>query len=139
MKLALNCGVIRVREMTDFQYRALRDSGRLKWDKNLKELSGQASLEVLEILANMVPKLPEPVEAYRQHLKKKQEAVDVLRLTEKPELLLEPQLKEGIKPFEHQKRGYDMAMVVFELVEPDAVLQINNKEKEGGANDSADK
>lgn len=128
MKLALQDGTLRVREMTDFQYRALRDSGRLKWDKNLKELSGQASLEVLEILANMVPKLPEPVENYRQQLKKKQEAVDKLRLTEKPELLVKPQLKEGIKPFAHQVRGYDMAMVVFGLVDPEDVL---NDTKEG--------
>ena len=139
MKLALNCGVLRVREVTDFQYRALRDTGRLKWDKNLKELSGPASLELLEILANMVAKLPEPIEEYRQQLKKSQEAVDKLRLAEQPELLLKPQLKEGIKPFAHQTRGFDMAMVVFGMIEPEAVLQIHNTEKEGGANDSADK
>ncbi len=129
MKLALQDGILRIREMTDFQYRALRDSGKFKWDKQLKELRGEAGLDVLEILANMVPKLPEPVENYRQQLKKKQEAVDKLRLTEKPELLVKPQLKEGIKPFAHQTRGFDMAMVVFGLVEPDAVLQINNNEE----------
>ena len=129
MKLALQDGVLRIREMTDFQYRALRDSGKFKWDKNLKELNGQASLEVLDILARMVPALPESVENYRQQLKKEQDAVDKLRLEEKPELLLKPQLKEGIKPFAHQVRGYDMAMVVFGLIEPDAVLQINNNEE----------
>ena len=127
MKLALQDGLLRVREMTDFQYRALRDSGRLKWDKNLKELSGQASLETLDILANMVQTLPEAVEAYRQQLIKKQEAVDTLRLAEQPELLLKPPLKEGIKPFAHQVRGYSMAMVLFGLIDPEYVLQVHKK------------
>lgn len=123
MKVALQDGILRVREVSDFQYKILRDSGRLKWDKTLKELRGQASLEVLDILAGMVTGLPNQIEAYRQLLRKEQEAVDKLRLQENPAPLVTPQLKEGITPFSHQITGMNIAMILFGLADPDKVIK----------------
>lgn len=123
MKLALQDGTLRVREVTDYQYRTLRDTGKLKWDKQLKELRGQASLETLDILAKMVTRLPEPIEDYRQQLQAEREAVDKLRMEPDPTPLIRPRLKEGIRPYAHQTRAMNMAAVVFGLADPETAVR----------------
>ena len=123
MKLALQDGMIRVREVTDYQYKVLRDSGRLKWDKQLKELHGPVGIETLDILAKMVTRLPEPIEKCRQQLRMEQEAVDKLRMEPEPKPLIIPQLKEGITPYAHQTRAMNMAAVVFGLADPEKITR----------------
>lgn len=121
MKMALQNGYLRIREMTDEQYQILKSLGRFKWNKTLKELSGIVDLETLDRLSKIVT-LPEPIEAYRKELAAAAVAVNKLRLEEEPKPLIKPPIKEGIKPYAHQIRGYNMALVVFGLVEPSKVL-----------------
>ena len=122
MKMALQNGLLRIREMTDEQYQILKSLGRFKWNKNLKELSGIVDLETLNRLSNIVP-LPNIVEEYRKELASSSVAVNKLRLEEKPKPLIKPPIKEGIIPYAHQIRGYNMALVLFGLVSPAKVLE----------------
>lgn len=121
MKMALQDGVIRIRELRDDQYQIMRSWGSLKWNKTLKELAGVASLDLLNKLASMV-NLPDSIEAYRLSLLRTQQAVDKLRMEENPKELIKAPIKEGIKPYAHQIRAYDMSLVVFGLVKPEDVL-----------------
>lgn len=122
MRMAFQNGLLRIRDMTDEQYQILRSLGRFKWNKTTKELSGIVDLETLNRLSNIVP-LPEPIEAYRKELTNAQVVVNKLRLEEEPKPLIKPPIKDGIKPYAHQVRGYNMALVAFGLVEPKEVLE----------------
>lgn len=122
MKMAFQDGHLRIREMTDEQYQILRSLGRFKWNKTTKELSGIVDLDTLNRLSTIVP-LPEPIEAYRKELINAQVVVNKLRLEESPKPLIKPPIKDGIKPYAHQIRGYNMALVVFGLVEPKEALE----------------
>lgn len=123
MKMALQNGLLRIREMTDEQYQILKSLGRFKWNKTLKELSGIVDFETLDRLSKIVT-LPEPIEAYRKELANAQVAVNKLRLEEEPKALIKPPIKDGIKPYAHQVRAYNMALVVFGLIEPAKVLEV---------------
>lgn len=123
MKMALQNGLLRIREMTDEQYQILKSLGRFKWNKTLKELSGIVDFETLDRLSKIVT-LPEPIEAYRKELANAQVAVNKLRLEEEPKPLIKPPIKDGIKPYAHQVRAYNMALVVFGLIEPAKVLEV---------------
>lgn len=123
MKMALQNGVLRIREMTDEQYQILKSLGRFKWNKTLKELSGIVDLETLDRLSKIVP-LPQPIEQYRNELAASAVAVNKLRLEEEPKPLIKPPIKAGIKPYAHQIRAFNMALVVFGLVEPTKALEV---------------
>lgn len=124
MKMALDKGLLRIREMTDEQYQILKSLGRFKWNKTVKELSGIVDFETLDRLSKIIT-LPEPIEAYKKELADTQVAVNKLRLEEEPKPLIKPPIKEGIKPYAHQIRGYNMALLVFGLVEPAKALEVN--------------
>lgn len=124
MKMALDKGLLRIREMTDEQYQILKSLGRFKWNKTVKELSGIVDFETLDRLSKIIT-LPAPIEAYKKELADTQVAVNKLRLEEEPKPLIKPPIKEGIKPYAHQIRGYNMALLVFGLVEPAKALEVN--------------
>lgn len=122
MKMALHDGVIRIRELRDDQYQIMRSWGSLKWNKTLKELSGIANIDLLNKLAGMV-QLPYPIEEYRQSLLGTQQAVDKLRMEENPKPLIKPPIKDGIKPYAHQVRAYNMALTVFGVTDTKKILE----------------
>ena len=122
MKMALQDGIIRIRELRDDQYQIMRSWGSLKWNKTLKELAGVASLDLLNKLASIV-KLPDSIEAYRLSLLRTQQAVDKLRMEENPKELIKAPIKEGIKPYAHQIRAYNMALTVFGVTDTKKILE----------------
>ena len=122
MKMALQNGVIRIRELRDDQYQIMRSWGSLKWNKTLKELSGAANIDLLNKLAGMV-QLPYPIEEYRLSLLGTQQAVDKLRMEENPKPLIKPPIKDGIKPYAHQIRAFNMSLVVFGVTDPKKILE----------------
>lgn len=122
MKMALHDGVIRIRELRDDQYQIMRSWGSLKWNKTLKELSGIANIDLLNKLAGMV-QLPYPIEEYRLSLLGTQQAVDKLRMEENPKPLIKAPIKDGIKPYAHQIRAYNMALTVFGVTDPKKILE----------------
>lgn len=126
MKMALQDGVIRIRELRDDQYQIMRSWGSLKWNKTLKELAGVASLDLLNKLASMV-KLPDSIEAYRLSLLRTQQAVDKLRMEENPKELIKAPIKEGIKPYAHQIRAYNMALTVFGVTDTKKILEAEDE------------
>ena len=123
MKMALQDGLLRIREMTDEQYQVLQSLGRFKWNKVLRELSGIVDFETLDRLSRIVT-LPEPIEAYKRELANAQTAVNKLRLEEEPKPLIKPPIKDGIRPYAHQIRAFNMALVVFGLIEPAKALEV---------------
>ena len=126
MKMALQDGVIRIRELRDDQYQIMRSWGSLKWNKTLKELAGVASLDLLNKLASIV-KLPDSIEAYRLSLLRTQQAVDKLRMEENPKELIKAPIKEGIKPYAHQIRAFNMALTVFGVTDTKKILEAEDE------------
>lgn len=127
MKMALQEGIIRIRELRDDQYQIMRSWGSLKWNKTLKELNGVANLDLLNKLASMV-QLPDYIEDYRQQLIGTQQAVDKLRMEENPKPLIKAPIKDGITPYAHQIRAYNMALAVFGIIDPKKILEENTNE-----------
>lgn len=128
MKMALQDGFIRIRELRDDQYQIMRSWGSLKWNKTLKELGGVASLDLLNKLAGLV-NLPDSIEAYRLSLLRTQQAVDKLRMEENPKELIKAPIKEGIKPYAHQIRAYNMALTVFGVTDTNKILEVEDDHK----------
>lgn len=126
MKMALQDGFIRIRELRDDQYQIMRSWGSLKWNKTLKELAGVASLDLLNKLASMV-NLPDSIEAYRLSLLRTQQAVDKLRMEKNPKELIKAPIKEGIKPYAHQVRAYNMALTVFGVTDTKKILEAEDE------------
>lgn len=124
MKLALQGNVLHIRELSDSQYQIIRSWGRFKWNKTLRELSGLADLDTLDRLSKMVI-LPAPIAEYHKSLKDVQNAVDDMRMakTEEVKPLIKPPIKEGIKPYAHQTRAYNMALITFGVVAPSEITQ----------------
>lgn len=129
MRMALQDGIIRIREMRDDQYRIMQSWGSLKWNRTLKELSGVAGLDLLNKLSVMV-NLPPSIEEYRQELIGTQQAVDKLRMEEEPKVLIKPPIKKGIKPYAHQIRAYNMALTVFGVADAKKVTEVEDGPKQ---------
>lgn len=87
----------------------------MKWSRQRQELSGPADIELLNKLAGIV-KLPQSIETERVKLNEVMAAVDKERMNSHPVPLIKPPVKP--KLFTHQVRGYNMALMVFGLVDP---------------------
>lgn len=115
MKMAMKDGLILIKEADNVQFTIIKSWGKMKWSRATQTLSGPADHELLNKLAGIVV-LPKSIEEQRQRLNAVMEAVDRERLNPEPEPLIPPPIK--VKPFKHQIRGYNMALMVFGLAEP---------------------
>lgn len=115
MKMAMKNGRILIREADNVQFTIIKSWGKMKWSRQKQELSGPADIDLLNKLAGIV-KLPPSIEAERIRLNKVMEAVDRERMNPNPVPMIKPPVKP--KLFTHQVRGYNMALMVFGLVEP---------------------
>lgn len=61
-------------------------------------------------------RLPAHIEAVRQKMHKKQEAIDQERVNPKPVPFINPPVKVSL--FAHQKRALNMCLLTFEWVDP---------------------
>lgn len=115
MKMALKDGQILIKEADNVQFTIIKSWSKMKWSRQTQTLSGPADIELLNKLASIV-NLPPSIEAERQKLNAVMAAVDKERFNENPEPMIKPPIK--VKPFAHQVRGYNMALMTFGLVDP---------------------
>ena len=115
MKIAMRDGQLLIREADNIQFQIVKSWGKMKWSRQMQTLSGSADIELLNKLASIV-NLPPSIEAERQRLNTVMAAVDKERMNENPKPLIEPPIK--VRPFKHQVRGYNMALMTLGLVEP---------------------
>lgn len=84
----------------------------MTWDKRSQMLKRRASLDFLNSLGELIC-LPENIEAERQRLLKIAAAVDAERGKNDPTPIVRPPIKPEFKPYKHQIRAYNMAMLTF--------------------------
>ncbi len=120
MKIAMKDGSLYIREPDNVQFTVIKSWGKMKWNRSRKELSGPADAELLNRLHSLV-NLPPTIEKERRRLNGIQAAVDAERMNPDPQPFIEPPIK--VKPFKHQVRGYNMALLTFGLVDPEEVPQ----------------
>jgi len=118
MKMAIKDGNVILKGWDDTQYNVIASWGKTVYLKKTKDrdamLVGPCEAEFLNRLAQLI-KLPAPAEAIRDRLNRTQAAVDRMRATEHVEPLIKPPVKVNL--FQHQIRGYNMALITFGLVE----------------------
>ena len=110
MKIALKDGEILIKEADNIQFQIIKSWGKMKWSRQTQTLSGTAEIDLLNKLAGLV-RLPAAIEAERVRLNEIMAAVDRERMNEEPVPLIKPPIK--VKPFKHQIRGYNMALMVL--------------------------
>lgn len=115
MKIAIKNGQLLIKEANNMQFQIIKSWGKMKWSRQTQTLSGSVDIELLNKLASIVS-LPPGIEAERQKLNAVMAAVDKERMNENPKPLIEPPIK--VRPFKHQVRGYNMALMTLGLVEP---------------------
>lgn len=115
MKIALKDGQILIRDANSTQFQIIKSWGKMQWSRVTQTFSGPADRELLDRLAGLV-KLPEPMERERERLNTISQAVDKERLNEVPKPLIDMPIK--VKPYKHQIRGYNMALMILELAPP---------------------
>ena len=115
MKIAMRDGQLLIKEADNIQFQIIKSWGKMKWSRQTQTLSGSVDIELLNKLASIV-NLPPSIEAQRQKLSTVMAAVDKERMNENPKPLIEPPIK--VRPFKHQVRGYNMALMTLGLVEP---------------------
>lgn len=115
MKMQLKDGILYVAEINSTQFEVFRSWNLMKWNKQRMWLEGPATLELLNKISSIAI-LPPAIEAERVRLRARQAAVDAMRLENDPKPLIDPPVKANL--FKHQVRGYNMALLVFGLVDP---------------------
>lgn len=102
-------------------YTVLKSMG-MRWDKPTQTLQKVATLSFLNSLSRII-RLPEKLEAERQRLTAIDEAVATERSNEKSVPYIKPPIKPGLIPYQHQTKAYNMALIIFGLVEPQEVVK----------------
>ena len=120
MKIALKSGEILIKDANSVQSQVIKSWGKMKWNRATQTLNGPVEADLLNQIASMV-RLPDPIEKERQRLNNIVQAVDRERLNPTPIPLIKPPIK--VRPFSHQVRAYNMALLIFELVEAEEKMQ----------------
>lgn len=118
MKMAIKDGNVILKGWDDTQYNVIASWGKTVYLKKTKNrdamLVGPCEAEFLNRLAQLI-KLPAPAEAIRKELNARQAAIDRMRTAENIQPLINPPVKVNL--FQHQIKGYNMALITFGLVE----------------------
>lgn len=116
MQIAIQGSKIYLRELTPLEFRAIKDwGGVLRWNKEQGIYSGNATMNVLDRLAEMV-RLPPAAETRRKALHQIQDAVDTERTAEAPAALTDYPVR--VPMYSHQTRGANMALITFQWAFP---------------------
>lgn len=110
MKIALIRGVVTIAELSNLDFRRLKNISGLRWNRTTRCMVGPVSLNLLDGLARYY-KLPADMETKRQRLGKTRREIDAERLAEDPAPLLPYPVKANL--YKHQIRGANMALRAF--------------------------
>lgn len=94
----------------------------MKYSKQDKTLRRTVTADFLNRLAKMI-RLPEKLEIERQRLTAIDEAVAIERTKTKSVPYIKPPIKTGLTPYQHQTKAYNMALIIFGLVDPQEVIK----------------
>ncbi len=117
--MAIQDGNVILKDWNDAQYNIIASWGKTVYLKKTQSrpdalLVGPCEAEFLNRLARLI-KLPPPAEAIRKKLNARQAAIDEMRTAENVQPLIKPPVKVNL--FQHQIKGYNMALITFGLVE----------------------
>lgn len=101
-----------IKDITSEQFAVIKSWNKMVWKKATKTLEAPCEIELLDKLSTLV-KLPPRILAYRDELMKVQTAVDDMRIKENVTPIIQPRVKANL--FQHQVRGYNMALINFTL------------------------
>lgn len=101
-----------IKDITSEQFAVIKSWNKMVWKKATKTLEAPCEIELLDKLSTLV-KLPPRISAYRDELVKVQTAVDDMRIKENVTPIIQPPVKANL--FQHQVRGYNMALINFTL------------------------
>mgnify|MGYP000082115219 FL=1 len=101
-----------IKDITSEQFAVIKSWNKMVWKKATKTLEAPCEIELLDKLSTLV-KLPPRISAYKDELMKVQTAVDDMRIKENVTPIVQPQVKANL--FQHQVRGYNMALINFTL------------------------
>lgn len=101
-----------IKDITSEQFAVIKSWNKMLWKKATKTLEAPCEIELLDKLSTLV-KLPPRISAYRDELVKVQTAVDDMRIKENVTPIVQPPVKANL--FQHQVRGYNMALINFTL------------------------
>lgn len=101
-----------IKDITSEQFAVIKSWNKMVWKKATKTLEAPCEIELLDKLSTLV-KLPPRISAYRDELVKVQAAVDDMRIKENVTPIIQPPVKANL--FQHQVRGYNMALINFTL------------------------
>lgn len=118
MMMAIKDGQILIKDVNSTQYTVIKSWGMMKWVRSEQMLKGPVTKDLLNHLAELV-KLPESVEKERQYLNALTKAIDRERMDPDPKVVVKPPVKVNL--FQHQVRGYNMALIALGLVDPSKV------------------
>lgn len=120
MLMAIKEGQVLVKGANSTQYAAIKSWNMMRWNRSEQMYAGPVTKDLLNRLSDLVGKLPEAAEEERQKLNRLSEAIDKERMEPEPEPFIPPPVK--VKPYQHQIRGYNMALLALGLVD------VTNKE-----------
>lgn len=101
-----------IKDITSEQFAVIKSWNKMVWKKATKTLEAPCEIELLDKLSTLV-KLPPRISAYKDELMKVQTAVDDMRIKENVTPTVQPPVKANL--FQHQVRGYNMALINFTL------------------------
>ena len=120
MLMAIKGGQVLVKGANSTQYAAIKSWNMMRWNRSEQMYAGPVTKDLLNRLSDLVGKLPEAAEEERQKLNRLSAAIDKERMEPEPEPFIPPPVK--VKPYQHQIRGYNMALLALGLVD------VSNKE-----------
>ena len=120
MLMAIKGGQVLVKGANSTQYAAIKSWNMMRWNRSEQMYAGPVTKDLLNRLSDLVGKLPEAAEEERQKLNRLSTAIDKERMEPEPEPFIPPPVK--VKPYQHQIRGYNMALLSLGLVD------VTNKE-----------
>ena len=120
MLMAIKGGQVLVKGANSTQYAAIKSWNMMRWNRSEQMYAGPVTKDLLNRLSDLVGKLPEAAEEERQKLNRLSGAIDKERMEPEPEPFIPPPVK--VKPYQHQIRGYNMALLALGLVD------VSNKE-----------
>ena len=120
MLMAIKEGQVLVKGANSTQYAMIKSWNIMRWNRSEQMYAGPVTKDLLNRLSDLVGKLPEAAEEERQKLNRLSEAIDKERMEPEPEPFIPPPVK--VKPYQHQIRGYNMALLALGLVD------VTNKE-----------
>lgn len=101
-----------IKDITYEQFAVIKSWNKMVWKNTTKTLEAPCEIELLDKLSTLV-KLPPRISAYKDELMKVQTAVDDMRIKENVTPIVQPPVKANL--FQHQVRGYNMALINFTL------------------------